>query len=585
MFMTSLAHIARGRDRPCSEFLFSFSARPPMTRRRTFGLAFSILLLLPVQATAQKAASSRVIPGSPEAVFLKAAQAIKDGRLEEFARALDPDDLKRFQALLLSLVDIATKKGEVQQLLPIFPGVKSGEELRALAPIPFFITYFNGLMANTPGMKEILAGSKDTILGRVDAKNNTVYIIFRSIATSEGETVDEVKAVALSRSNGRWTMKLDGDLERMVLILKRQFRGEKPESPKMKNLTVETLGRISDKDGTALVPYRVTVPIGDLSFSKLAVFAIKRTDRGYNTVRDGKSPKLAAAIRDKLRQQLSTEGTGSNGSNGQRIGEKHSQEFPAGSPEDVYLKSAEAIKQGNLQEYAKAIYPEDLKRLQTLLLSFIELATKRGEPEQGALRLFVGVKSIEELKSLAPAPFYAALFSRATKASGDLSEALAKNKTMVIGRVDEGNDTTFLIYRTSFGVQAGEPDRVRAIALRRVDGKWKVMLDGEIERKFLTLKHRLESGKQEPANLENLRVETVGRFNDEDGTAYIPYRAIIPAGDSQVTRFGVYPVRKTEQIYGLLTDGKTPEITATIRDMLIRNFAVQQAAERKNQKP
>jgi hypothetical protein len=256
----------------------------------------------------------------------------------------------------------------------------------------------------------------------------------------------------------------------------------------------------------------------------------------------------------------------------------------AESPEDVFLKSREALKLRDFQDFAESMVPDDLIRFQTHLLSFVEVTKKRGE-ERDALRLFAGVNHVDDLKSLAPKAFLVAFFNGLMGASPAVQESLGKGKITIVGRVDEGRDTTFLIYRVIPHNQAGVPDVVRATALHRDEKRWKILLDGEMERTFLVLKSQLEGRKQAPPGSESLRVETVGRINDKDGTAYIPYRVILPAGDSHVTRFGVYPVKKTERVYKLLKDGKTPEIKATIRDMLRSNFAAKQAAERKNLKP
>jgi hypothetical protein len=279
-----------------------------MIRRRFFlGILLS-LAVLAVQVMGQDGGSSKKTPGSPEDAFLKAMQAVKDDRIEEFAQAIDPDDLKHFQGLLASLVEIAKKQGEEQQVLRLFSGVKTGDELKALAPIPFFTAYYAGVMSAVPGTKEVLARSKNTVLGRVDEGTDTAYLIYRMSFDAQDEEPELVKAVCLRRTKGRWMMRLDGDLERAVLILKREVEDKKPGPPKFQELSVETLGRINDQDGAAFIPYRVTIPVGDSQYSKLAVLSVKKTARGYPLVKDGKSPELAAAIREMLMRQLSAPG-------------------------------------------------------------------------------------------------------------------------------------------------------------------------------------------------------------------------------------------------------------------------------------
>lgn len=301
-------------------------------------------------------------------------------------------------------------------------------------------------------------------------------------------------------------------------------------------------------------------------------------------VRDGKSPELTAAIRDKLRRQMASLESVKETS-GRPSGEDQTPvNYASGSPEDVFQKSREALKQRKFQEYARLIVPDDLRRLQGNVMSLVEVAKKRGEDRE-ALRLFGGVKSIEDLKTLSPEAFLVALYQGFVAGNSTVRESLGMGKATILGHVDDGPDTTFLILRVTPQNQPEASGMVKAVALHRVETRWKLLHDGELERTLLVLKSQLEGVSSDPQQLGDIRVETVGRLDGEDGTAYIPYRVKLPAGSSEVTRFGVYTVEKSERIYNSLKDGKTPEIRVTIRDMLKRNFAAKEAAERKNLKP
>ena len=108
-----------------------------MKRRSYLAMASVALLILLTPSQGPAAADD----GSPEAVVREATEAVNHGRTEEFARAMHPEALRQFRAVMSAVVDAAAKDGKADQVLKIFPSVKDVQELKKLDDVKFFADY------------------------------------------------------------------------------------------------------------------------------------------------------------------------------------------------------------------------------------------------------------------------------------------------------------------------------------------------------------------------------------------------------------------------------------------------------------
>src|SRR5262245_41642130 len=96
-----------------------------MIMRKAFLVAAALLTLHPHVGWA-------AAPGSSEDVVEKAMNALNQGRVDTFVKAIHPDALKEFRTTVLDVLDATSKRGKEAQLLSSFEGVSNVEELKAL---------------------------------------------------------------------------------------------------------------------------------------------------------------------------------------------------------------------------------------------------------------------------------------------------------------------------------------------------------------------------------------------------------------------------------------------------------------------
>ena len=203
-------------------------------------------------------------PGSPEAVVSKAMNAVNHGRIDEFVSAIDPDSLEEFRTAVVETIDEAVKRVGEAKLLESFPGVKSVKGLKALDAPRLFAGVVRRL-GSDPSMKKSLANTQIDVFGHITEGEDSAHVIYRS-SMKQGETNIVLMIVASLRKNGQtWKM-----------VIPEEFAGPTkqagPGLPKIDFTArrVEPLGHLLDGQGAALIIYRMSIPVGDTTISKLA---------------------------------------------------------------------------------------------------------------------------------------------------------------------------------------------------------------------------------------------------------------------------------------------------------------------------
>jgi hypothetical protein len=187
--------------------------------------ALMVLVLFPslIMADARQDSETKT---TPEVVAQKAVLALKENRLDDFAKAMHPEALKGFREFLVPLADAAEKDGEEEELLAIFQGVSTVEELKKLHDRQFFMAFFQGVMTKTPEMKQVMAGAEVEMLGHVMEGKDTAHVVCRMKMSFEGVKFKKMTVISLRRTEGGWAMLLSAEVEGMAELLKRQFSEE-----------------------------------------------------------------------------------------------------------------------------------------------------------------------------------------------------------------------------------------------------------------------------------------------------------------------------------------------------------------------
>ena len=253
-------------------------------------------LLIACFAPALCAADDR----SPEVVVREATTASNQGRYEEFARAMHPDAIRQFKNAMISLIDAADKDGKANQILRLFPKLKTVEEFKKRDPNLFFADYLSGVINLQPELKKMLSGAQVTTIGHVDESKNLTHVLYRMKAKVEGEPLElGPLVVTLKKDGDRWAMLLNGDVETMMVMMIQAAtkKGKVPPTDPKKS-KVEPIGHLIEGD-QALLLYRVVSPIGDTSLAKLNVQAFNKTEPEGKIVTEGNREAIIKLIREK----------------------------------------------------------------------------------------------------------------------------------------------------------------------------------------------------------------------------------------------------------------------------------------------
>ena len=208
-------------------------------------------------------------PGSPEAVVAKAMNAVNHGRINDFVeRGMHPDALNEFRAAVLPEIDTGVERIGAAKLLEGFPGVKSVAALKALDAPKLFAAVVRRKTFD-PSMKKSLASTKIEVYGHVSEGDETAHVIYRSTMNLGENKVQRINVATLRKSGLDWKMAIP---EEMGGPMRRPGNG----MPRidLSARRVEPLGHVLAEQNTALILYRMTIPAGDSSISKLETLSL-----------------------------------------------------------------------------------------------------------------------------------------------------------------------------------------------------------------------------------------------------------------------------------------------------------------------
>jgi hypothetical protein len=162
---------------------------------------------------------------SPETVARAYFLALKQHKIDDCAKAMHPEEIKRFRGILSGVIDSAAQKGEEKQLLAIF-GVASVEELHKLNDRQFFAAFYLGATRAAPQLKQMMAEAEFQTLGQVMEGKNTAHVVYRMEMTADGTKISKVSVISLQRTESGWGVMLNAEIEAMAKGLKKQFGGQ-----------------------------------------------------------------------------------------------------------------------------------------------------------------------------------------------------------------------------------------------------------------------------------------------------------------------------------------------------------------------
>lgn len=232
-----------------------------------------------------------------EEVVSRAMGALNHGRIDTFVKAMHPDTLKEIRASVLEILDLAITAGKEAQFLEGFD-VKDAEALKALDAPQIFAAICRKA-TSAPEAKKALATTRIDVVGHFFAGTDKAYVVYRSKMNLDGMNIDRLNVASLLRSDTDWKMSLLDELAGQIVAMKQGLLG-KPVLPDIKATKVEPLGHILEGKKTAMVVYRMVLPAGEGSMTKLAVLSVNASDPGWEAVRKDETEKVTTLIEKSL---------------------------------------------------------------------------------------------------------------------------------------------------------------------------------------------------------------------------------------------------------------------------------------------
>ena len=164
------------------------------------------------------------------------------------------------------------------------------------------------------------------------------------------------------------------------------------------------------------------------------------------------------------------------------------------APEAVALRIAKLTAARDFEGLASLMDPEGSVSLREVVAESIELEPKEHLAEALA---YLGVATLEELRTIAPREFMVLLLRSLSKKEPD--EALRSAKFEVVGSVSEGDTTRHVIVRTKMTIGGTQVPHVDVVTLRQADGAWRMLFSNHMHRYLAELRQSNKAKRSRPA--------------------------------------------------------------------------------------
>jgi hypothetical protein len=269
-----------------------------MSKRRSLVLIASLPWLLVVLP--QPACALGPSPG-PEDVARNSLNDLKADRIEDFVKAMHPEALTQLRSALLKIYDEGSRAGRGGEILSLFAGVNSSQDLKSRNDASFMVAYLRGSTRHIPNYKQTMQQMDAQIIGRINEGQDKAYVIYRSKRLNDGDHPGMIKAIGLRKNGPGWGLLLGDDIEVVLLMLKQKVEG-KGAMPKfeMAASTVEPLGLILEGEDKAHEVFRLTTPMNGSKVSKVSVLSVTKNDPEWTLVQGGKKEEIRRLIEQSV---------------------------------------------------------------------------------------------------------------------------------------------------------------------------------------------------------------------------------------------------------------------------------------------
>jgi hypothetical protein len=234
---------------------------------------------------------------TPETVALQAWNVMRQGDPDWLMDSLEPGALEQMRRVLLSIVDLAHKNGQTNEILKLFQ-VESVRQVRELDNRAFFAAVWRAIRQHEPGLMEIMQDVNFDPFAHVRANDDRVYVLYR-LTARRPDLLTPVwpKAMGLERIASGWAMLPNCRLEG----LERANLATLDLAEFLDNLRVEVtdvIGHVMREDH-ALVVMQSIAESRALRLIQVHVVPVLSTDPNLSLLRRGETREVLRSLEEK----------------------------------------------------------------------------------------------------------------------------------------------------------------------------------------------------------------------------------------------------------------------------------------------
>jgi hypothetical protein len=144
------------------------------------------------------------------------------------------------------------------------------------------------------------------------------------------------------------------------------------------------------------------------------------------------------------------------------------------TPEQVTDRFIAAMRAGDWHGMASLMHPAALREMRELMGALFEA------PDADQIRQqLLGVSTAADARALSDTAVFASVMRSTTK-DPTLGELLKSAHVTVLGRVNEGADTTHVVYRMAMTIEGISITRMDVMSLARSPRGWRGLLKGDV---------------------------------------------------------------------------------------------------------
>lgn len=145
------------------------------------------------------------------------------------------------------------------------------------------------------------------------------------------------------------------------------------------------------------------------------------------------------------------------------------------SPQQVATRFVGAMRSGDWNGMAVLMHPGALRQMRDILAVLLDAPNADDARQQ-----LLGVTTIAEARALSDTALFAALMRATMQRDASFAEMLKSSQVEFLGQVDEGPDTTHVVYRMAMTVEGTPITRMDVMSLARSPHGWRGLLKGDM---------------------------------------------------------------------------------------------------------